>query len=216
MVIQRPHADRGGYFKKKGWWGWVDDDGADIPIPDEGWKLHIGGNEHNAPELVRAIAPVLQASDIFHKIADSTAMITYGGDTQAGKWFVAYPWSLAHAIRAVCAIDQIVGGRFPGQGHQELTHTVPGDQPVGQTVVYTRYGQFKRGDYILGPNRGRAVVDDRSRPRPDHIQDLWPVCRGLLAGAPPPIDRLPVYLREQFPVYTSVERAAVDRTGGGN
>ncbi len=197
------------------WWSWWDER-TEQPMgcPDEGWKLHIGGTKDNAERILNAVAPRLQRLEIHHKFARDTDILDTANGTQAGKWFVAYPWSLAHAIQATCAIDQVLAGLFQGAGHQDLTEPVPGDRPVGQTVVYTRYGQFKRGSYILGADRGRPVVDNRSQSRPSHVADPWPVCRGLLAGAPPPTDRLPVALREQFPVYTSAERAAFDRLEG--
>lgn len=206
------------------WWQWLgpDTDEHDVDsrhvgeiMPDEGWKLHIGATAQTAQEIYNRVAPRLFELGMPHKVLENTETLERPSGDQTGKWFVVYPWSLAHGIRAVCAIDQVMGGGSHEPRHQELTVTIAGDQPVGRTVVYARYGQFGSGDYILGPNRGPAIYDDRSRPCPNHVTNLWPVCQGLMGGAPPRIDRLPLMLREQFPVYTSVERAAFDRLNRG-
>jgi hypothetical protein len=146
-----------------GWNWWVPrmDD-----IKGEGWKLHVSGNENNAAELYRRVLPVLQQNRVAHKIMVHMNEINRQTGEQAGKILVIYPDDLAQAFAAVGYVDQALTG-----WNHYSSPAVVGEQRVGNTVVYARYGAFI--DKVFEPTTRQFVDDTRGALKPSWIENPW-------------------------------------------
>jgi len=201
-----------------GWWRWMGpdtDDDLDSPcvgedFPDEGWKLHIGGKPENAQAIYNAVAPRLFELPMAHKVRPDTEPLTRLTGEAAGKWLVAYPRHLMHAFAAVSLIDREIRLLYSGQGRGDLAMPVGNDIPVGDTIVYSRYGGF-RWDCVRGENGG-LVADSREGFKPGWISNPWGEFSGIAgritSGAP---TLLPAGLAHPFPTYNPDEKREAER-----
>ena len=162
---------KGRYGQMEGWYWWLSTDPRGQRLTNEGWKLHIGGNPNTAQDILDVVAPALQRLQILHKVLPRTESFETQTGTQTGKWFCAYPCSIIDAFSAVLEIDDAIRGRFPGSGRGDLAIEVPNEIPVGDTVVYTRYGSnsYKA---LLGPD-GTVIPDNKGVTMPSHITNPW-------------------------------------------
>jgi class IV lanthipeptide synthase len=108
------------------------------PTRRQGWKLHLSTVVLEAPQLLRAVLPVLEeAGADFKIVADSDWLIRLNegtlGETQVGKFATVYPRSDAAAKSLARRLVECTRG-FHGPA-------VATDLRLGD-VVYARYGGF--------------------------------------------------------------------------
>ncbi len=129
-----------------------------------GWKLHLSSIQAEAPALLDAVLPILDAARVPFKVAEHEhvlALLNEGefGPTQVGKFITIYPAS-DHAARTLA--ERLVGRTRAFAGPEVVS-----DLHLG-SVVYARYGSFspivtrdrlgRRVALIDGP--GGALVAD--------------------------------------------------------
>ncbi len=200
-----PRLRRNGqYGFMDGWFWWLSSDPRGQRLTDEGWKLHIGGTPETAQGILDVVAPELQRLQVLHKVLPKTEGFATQTGAQAGKWFCAYPCSIIDSFSVVLQIDEVIRSQFPGCSREDLTIRVPNDLPVGNTVVYARYGS-NRYRALFGPN-GSIVPDNRNVAKPSHIPDPW---QRFSRQLPELEERgrasFPADWSDQFPVYSEEE-----------
>lgn len=146
-------------------------------IKDEGWKLHVSGNVGNAAQILGAVLPVLRAHNIAHKFLLTSAEVALqnGDAQQQGKMLAVYPDDIGQAFNIVGWIDGALNGQAARAGSPPIANEIP----VGNTVVYTRYGAYNSSVY--DPINLRYVDDPIGQTHPGWIQNPWP---GYPAVAP--------------------------------
>ncbi|MGE0614000.1 MAG: hypothetical protein AB7P04_00025 [Bacteriovoracia bacterium] len=120
--------------------------GTHLPIPHQGYKIHVSATEANALELAETILPLLKDMNVEHKIMSKVDYLEKSGATQVGKFITIYPVSDRQAVEVARAVDQALLKK----GIREFK-TIPGEKQVGKSGgVFVRWGQFTSGDDILG------------------------------------------------------------------
>lgn len=113
-----------------------------VPIPAQGWKLHISSSVLSAEEVLQRTLPVLLAENASFKVAASLKKLDYlnqgkGGLTQIGKFITVYPNDDAHAVHLATLLHKVT------QGHALRYPAVPSDRPLTLgSLVHYRYGSF--------------------------------------------------------------------------
>ena len=108
------------------------------PRRRQGWKLHLSTVVSEAPQLLRAVLPVLEEAGVdFKLVIDSDRLVRLNegtlGETQVGKFATMYPRSDAAARALAGRLVECTRG-FHGP-------VVATDLRLGD-VVYARYGAF--------------------------------------------------------------------------
>ena len=218
MPAIRRRGDRFEYTTYgNGWFQWAgpeteNDEPLGNNFPDEGWKLHIGGTPDNAQTIYDAVADDLIRLKMGHKVLPSTEALEQRTGEDAGKWLVAYPRSMMHALWAIKMIDDGVRRAFPGAGRETLAIPVANEIPVGQTVVFARYGSF-RHNVVRRPD-GAFEADSRTVARPGWIANPWGRFNELAVAVEGPSPTVfPAEWAQPFPVYSPDLKAAARRYG---
>lgn len=204
---------QGFYVFMGGWMRWYGPEGSEGEIwdsmPDEGWKLHVGGTAATAQQILDVAAPVLQSMNMPHKVLRNTDEFANFTGEQSGKWFAAYPNSIISAFLAVYRIDEEIRRVRPRWNHASATTNIPFDRPVGSTVMYARYGAY-RLDVLKGPLG--PVVDNRLQTKPAYIRDPW-IGYNQMASSYTGV--APLHYFEPFPKYSQADVKALERFSNG-
>ncbi|MCI0486600.1 MAG: hypothetical protein L0229_08365 [Blastocatellia bacterium] len=109
--------------------------------PEQGWKLHISANLLTACEVMRRVAPFLQAGEVLFKAPRSLQDLSrinsglHHGYSQVGKFITVYPRSDEEAVLLARRLHKLTFGLS--------APTVPFDlQFRPGSSVYYRYGGF--------------------------------------------------------------------------
>jgi serine/threonine protein kinase len=120
---------------------WIAVDHDDVPLPDQGWKLHVSASTRNGKTIIDAVLPVLGEHRCSFKVArDPTTLTRLNqgmlGPTQVGKFLTVYPidddQAVAIATRLAEATRGCSGPRVPSD--RRLRPDAP---------VYYRFGAFR-------------------------------------------------------------------------
>lgn len=184
---------------------------APVPLPPQGWKLHVTATDATALATLDAAVPVLLDAAATFKIAASRRALAVlnegrGGPSQVGKFMTVYPATDAHAVHLAARLDAALGDLGGPR--------VPSDRALrdGGAVSY-RYGGFAgrwiqlvSGEYvpaIVGPDGG-LVADAR---RAADAAPPWLVDPFEAAGlvqAPEPVAPL---LADRFRIVATLARS---------
>jgi tRNA A-37 threonylcarbamoyl transferase component Bud32 len=182
---------------RQGIWCYCDRPGTVIPA--EGWKMHIAGTTHTAPELLRRLVPLFVEQGVSFKFAADRVLLSLMNGKRwnrggSGKFMTVYPRDEAEFLRLL-----------------ELAHERTADlagpyilsdrRYAASKVVFYRYGTLlpqsalasngARVSVLVGA--GGELVEDRRNPAfflPPWVTDPVP------GAAPPPVQDGPVYLRD--------------------
>ncbi|BBB01885.1 putative membrane translocator [Actinacidiphila reveromycinica] len=153
---------------------------AGLPMPDQGWKVHVSARAERIADVLDTVAEECFARDVpfKHVAAERFVLLLqhkHASRTQSGKLVVAYPAD----ERAAAALMSALAARLESeQGQFILTDRRFGDS----RVVHYRYGSFTprrrllpdgTGTPVLRDGRARLVAD-RREPRfhlPEGITD---------------------------------------------
>lgn len=164
-----PAADMQHYQASVGW-SWYQPRFQAGNIRDEGWKLHVSCNAGNAAQILPLVLPILRNHNIAHKFLPTRAEVTRNDANaqQQGKVLAIYPDDIVQAFNIVGWIDNALAGHAIRAGSPVIANELP----VGNTVVYARYGAYASS--ILDPNTGNYVNDPIGQTHPAWIQNPWP------------------------------------------
>ncbi|GAA2572241.1 class III lanthionine synthetase LanKC [Winogradskya consettensis] len=110
-----------------------------VPVPDQGWKVHLSATPDGAGELVDAVWAICQRLSVPWKFLRSRFVVTvtnskYAPRASSGKVVTVYPRTAAELHDVVAALDTELGGT-PGP-------YVLSDLRFREGPVYLRYGAF--------------------------------------------------------------------------
>ncbi|MGW2398017.1 class III lanthionine synthetase LanKC [Kitasatospora sp. NPDC001664] len=193
---------------------WVGHRPADLPIPEQGWKVHVSARPENAQRILDVVRPYCHANGLAFKFLRSPVLVQtqnakYAARGSSGKFMTLYPVDDGQLGRCLTELDEALDGA-PGP-------YVLSDLRWRRGPLYLRYGAFteqfcrnEEGELVL------ALREPSGRLRPDvrraafDLPDWAPVpevLRETVAGAGRASHD------DEFPF--TVERALHFSNGGG-
>jgi Lanthionine synthetase C-like protein/Protein kinase domain len=175
---------------------------GDLPLPQQGWKIHVSCAAVEAPCLMSTVAPLLVACGASFKIARTAGDIVHinsgdAGAVQVGKVITVYPVDDDHAAQIARDVDRVWPSTRGPEVQTDL-HLRPG------SAVSLRFGLFRSGPSVIGSSGMRefalAMPDGSLAADRQQLSGKQPDC------APrPPVEccfprALPVKLQEAFVV----------------
>ncbi|HLJ32681.1 MAG TPA: class IV lanthionine synthetase LanL [Ktedonobacteraceae bacterium] len=112
-----------------------------LPVPQQGWKLHLAACDASAEQLLHLVLPLLLSEEVSFKVLGSLqdlARLNSGsaGLSQIGKFLTIYPHDEEQAVRLATSLDAATRG-LPAP-------SVPSDRPLHPgSLVFYRYGSFQ-------------------------------------------------------------------------
>lgn len=143
-------------------------------LPDFGFKLHISATIINALPIMDKLVPHLLANNIAFKMIGSLSCLkklnqgNYGY-SQIGKFITIYPandlLAYNHAYKIAKILFEFKSIKIPSD--LQLSHN---------SIVYYRYGSFKKNSKIKLPNG--LLINDQRNPKnviPPGIKNIFPI-----------------------------------------
>lgn len=120
---------------------WVGMKPDGVPIPDQGWKVHISASREDAEETARVVADECIQQGLPFKYVPSDAVFMrmnskYADRASSGKFITIYPGSTQQADEII----QILIAKLKGM----TAPTILTDLQIADTPVHVRYGAFVR------------------------------------------------------------------------
>ncbi|AJE84340.1 hypothetical protein SLNWT_3964 [Streptomyces albus] len=155
---------------------WIMYSRADVPLPWQGWKIHVSATTANAEELLAAVCAHCFAARLPFKALSGMPTLRqrnskYADRGGSGKFLTLYPPTEEALATALDALDALIGG------HQGPT--ILSDLRFREGPLYVRYGAFvsrhrtdesgRRIECIEDPD-GNLVPDER---RPGFHPPSW-------------------------------------------
>ncbi|MEU6735629.1 lipopolysaccharide kinase InaA family protein [Streptomyces physcomitrii] len=155
---------------------WIMYSRADVPLPWQGWKIHVSATTANAEELLTAVSAHCFAARLPFKALSGMPTLRqrnskYADRGGSGKFLTLYPPTEEALATALDALDALIGG------HQGPT--ILSDLRFREGPLYVRYGAFvsrhrtdesgRRIECIEDPD-GNLVPDER---RPGFHPPSW-------------------------------------------
>lgn len=140
-------------------------------LPMQGFKIHVSATFMNADKIFDAAIPYLLKSQTAFKVVLPSQLLRLlnedrFGYSQVGKFITVYPHSIAHFVKLVHEIDNLL---------QDFeAPAVPSDIRFHDTsIVYYRYGVITNPDNELRLPSGETIKDERdpNTPIPKWIRD---------------------------------------------
>lgn len=153
-----------GAYYLSGTWQWYT---PRLDIRDEGWKLHVSGDQHNAQRILDLVLNELREGGIAHKVLPDTEAVEKQTGEQRGKFFAIYPDSIEQAFVIISEIDRFLGAEIDRNDSPSILY----ERWVGRTVVYTRYGAY--ANRVWNPIKEVYDHDTIGQLKPDWIEDPW-------------------------------------------
>lgn len=191
-------------------WIMVSYDG--VPVPEQGWKLHLSANESTAEAVLRRALPVLLARRATFKVIasqDYLANLNSGqaGLSQIGKFLTVYPADDQEAVELAAALDECTFGL--------LAPRIPSDRPLRPgSLVFYRYGGFRSqtmqtawGSYqlMLRTPEQELVADQRTS---SYAPPAWAVDPFLAAGLAAELPASRLFLADRYLLLTTLYQSA--------
>ncbi|WP_394619509.1 class III lanthionine synthetase LanKC [Lentzea sp. JNUCC 0626] len=134
---------------------WIVSEPPDVPMPGEGWKLHVSATSHNSAEVLKAALPVLLSANVrFKFLMDPAAVQEANGKSfprgSSGKFITVYPVGAEEFHAVGQALTKALEG-FDGP------YLLSDRRFPGSRVVYYRYGGF-RSFFRLRPGGVRELM----------------------------------------------------------
>src|SRR5262249_11392732 len=144
-----------------------------VPLPPQGWKLHVTSDVASAGQVLSGVLPVLLDGNVTFKVIGAPAVLARlnGGQhglSQIGKFITVYPVDDRQAVDLAAALDAAT--RSPDLHGP----AIPSDRPLRPgSLVHYRYGGF-RDQFLHRPSGTRVpaikapdgqLVPDRRLPR---------------------------------------------------
>lgn len=132
--VRRPGEDPG----RGDVWVYADPPDA-VPVPSQGWKLHVSATITSAVDVLDATLPVLVAHRATFKVAWRGSFLArlnggFEGSSQVGKFITIYPRTDTDAV----ALAQALVSATDGLAGPDI----PTDRRLGTAPVHYRYGSF--------------------------------------------------------------------------
>ncbi|MFD8483645.1 class III lanthionine synthetase LanKC [Kitasatospora sp. NPDC059673] len=192
---------------------WVGYQPAAVPLPEQGWKIHVSACLDNAPWILDVVRAHCFEHGVAFKFLRSPALVQtqnakYASRGSSGKFMTLYPADEAQLERCLTGLDDALAGA-PGP-------YILSDLRWRKGPLYLRYGAFteqwcrnEEGELVLALREPSGVL------RPDVRRaafDLpkWAPVPAVLAGTVAGAGRSSV---DEFPF--TVERALHFSNGGG-
>lgn len=128
-------------------------------LPMQGFKIHVSATFMNADKIFDAAIPYLLKSQTACKVVLSSQLLRLlnedrFGYSQVGKFITVYPHSIAHFVKLLHEIDNLL---------QDFeAPAVPSDIRFHDTsIVYYRYGVIANPDNELRLPSGETIKDER-------------------------------------------------------
>jgi hypothetical protein len=170
---------------------WIIAEPPDVPMPGQGWKLHVSATSRNSAEVLRVALPVLRDAGVrFKFLMDPAAVQEANGKSfprgSSGKFITVYPVDDAQFHEVGRALTEALDG-FDGP------YLLSDRRFPGSRVVFYRYGGF-RSFFRLRPGGIRelmintpdgAQVPDVRTPYwtvPEWARDPFPLPAGKPSG----------------------------------
>ncbi|RYE15813.1 MAG: hypothetical protein EOP34_01645 [Rickettsiales bacterium] len=145
-----------------------------LNLPESGFKIHISATIINASSIIKKLVPYLLLHNIAFKIIGSLNNLkkmnqgSYGY-SQIGKFITVYPINNKEAHNYAYKFDEILSG------FESIK--IPSDlQLLPNSIIYYRYGSFKKNNRIKLPNG--LFIKDKRHPKhiiPEGIENIFPV-----------------------------------------
>ncbi|MGE1164482.1 hypothetical protein ACQJ0Y_14535 [Peribacillus simplex] len=146
-------------FKKH----WVVFNNTQVPIPDQGWKIHLSYNVYESIEFLTNVSDVLFKLNLSWKIPKQAALLKgillgYINDTLTGKFITIYPEDEEKFIISLSILDETI------KNISQVPPVITDKKYKNSNCIFYRYGAFKnKVIYDEYGNKQSAIIDDRGK-----------------------------------------------------
>jgi len=182
-----------------------------VPMPGQGWKLHVSASNESARQVLRCVLPVLLAEVATFKVLSSIHLLDglnqgHGGLSQIGKFITVYPHDDAQAVRLAVALHMVTRGL--------LGPSIPSDRPLTpDSLVHYRFGSFthqtvqtKLGEILPAiRNPDGELIPDRRLPV--YHPPEWAVDPYMAAGIAAELPKQSLLLAKRYLVLATLHQS---------
>lgn len=186
-----------------------------LPIPQQGWKLHLAACDASAEQVLHLALPLLLSEQVSFKVLGSLqdlARLNSGsaGLSQIGKFLTVYPCNEEQAIRLATRLDAATRG-LPAP-------SIPSDRPLNaDSLVFYRYGSFEPRvmqtvwgafQMMIQTPEQEFVADPRHS---SYLPPDWAVDPFLAAGVAEGLPAPQILLANRYLLLTTLYQTAQSR-----